>query len=410
MNKKVYAILGGILLLIIIVVGFILFLKSKSATPVATTTPTTTGAGTIGNFTPTPTPTSAAGTFAPTVTATPTPVPTAAPKSASVLTKLSTGTAIGPAFSYDNQSMWYFSPDGHLYKVNLQTELKQEYPLPSNSETTSVIWPLVGNDFITVSTTAAGANTFSYYSSASKTFTVYPSNVTSVDFLPDGIHVAYEWVDSKTGKGELQVASANLTGYKNIAALPDVDDVVKVSPLGNRALAYSASAPTNGKLYLITLDTDQIYTLATAASNQAIWAPSGQNFIWNKNVTSPTVPSISADEYYGDLTTEKDTDLKIQTPVSKISFDSTGQNIYYAVSYAGGAGDTLFRMNLQTLRPASILTSAAAGTQLDAYNLLISSDGNTLYFRNQANGFLYSTPVGGTAGTAGTATNATSGS
>ncbi len=281
--------------------------------------------------------------------------------------------------------MWYFSPDGHLYKVSLQTGLEQEYPLPSNSQTSSVIWPLVGNDFITVSTTSGGVNTFSYYSSANKTFTQYPSNVTSVDFLPDGVHVAYEWVNA-AGKGELQVANSDLTGYKNIVALPDPDDVIQVSPLGNKVLAYSASAPTNGKLYLITLDTDQIYTLPTAASNQAIWAPSGENFIWNKNVTSPVVASSSQDEYYGDLTTEKDTDLKIQTPVAKMTFDSTGQNMYYAVASTGGAGDTLYKMNLQTFIATPILTSAQAGTQLSAYDLLISPNGNTIYFKNVADG------------------------
>ena len=347
MNKKVYAILGGIVLLILIVVSFIVFLESKKNPSAATATPITT------NTQLTPTPSEMA-----TATSTPSPTPSPSPTaSSSPITKITDGPAVAPAFSYDSQALWYFTPDGHLFKINLQTELKQEYPLPSNSQVDSVIWPLTGNDFITVALNADGTHTFSYYSSANKTFTKYPSNVTSVDFLPDGAHVAYEWVDAKTGKGELQVAAANLTGYSNVVALPDADDVIKVSPLGSKVLAYSQGSPSNGKLYLVTLDTKQVYTLYTAATNQAIWAPSGQNFIWNKDVNATTT-STSTDEFYGDLTSEKDTDMNIQTPVAKMAFDSTGANLYYAVAAADGSGDSLWKMNLQTFMPTEILTSA----------------------------------------------------
>lgn len=106
-----------------------------------------------------------------------------------------------------------------------------------------------------------------------------------------------------------------------------------------------------------------------------------------------TTTSTSTDEFYGDLTSEKDTDMNIQTPVAKMAFDSTGANLYYAVAAADGSGDSLWKMNLQTFMPTEILTSAQAGTQLDAYNLLISPDGSTLYFRNNADGYLYSVPV-----------------
>jgi hypothetical protein len=388
MYKKIYLFLGGILLLIVIVISFIFFIKARSSVPAQ---PAANNSGTFvtvngngsnsgNNPTATPTPNPVSN---PTATPTPTPQPTSQP-AANGLNQITDSYAVSPVLSYDSKLLWYFSQDGHLYNVNISTGLKQEYLLPTNFKVDNVIWPSIGNDFI-VETDSGLGKTFYYYNSQAKNFINYPANVKEVDFMPDGTHVLYDWLDA-SGKGQLSLANFDLTAHKKIMDLPDSDDVVKVSPLRDRAFFYKNNTPADGKLYYVNLDTAKSFVIKTAGNNAVAWSADSSHFIYYRLGSDQ---NASSDQLWlGNLDANTDTMLGASLPLSKAAFDSTGRNLFIALPNQTGAGDSFWRIDTKTF----LKNQFFSGANINASNLLVSNDGNTLYFKNKDNN-VYSVPI-----------------
>ncbi len=306
--------------------------------------------------------------------------------------KISDGPVIAPILSYDGQAVWYFTHDGHLYKENLSSGLKQEYILPSNPQIDNAIWPVTGNDFI-LETDSATGKTFTYYNSSTKKFLAYPKNLRSVDFMPDAKHIVYDWV-ADNGKSTLSIANSDSTGYKDIVDLPAADENVKAAPLAaaNKVLAYKDATPLDGTLNLIVFNADlsngKLTALKTTTNNAALWSPDGKSFIFNYADPTAKIPQL----YIENVAAGTNTSLGLNTVVSKAAFDSTGRNLYVAVSSADGTGDVIWHISLDsaTLDKKPIFTSAQ--TRVTATNLLVSPDNQTLYFKN-ADGYLYALPI-----------------
>ncbi len=364
MNRKILIFGGGLLAVIIIVVGIILFLNSKSKNAAEQQTETSTN-----------TPVTKDGT---TDTST-----------NSKIKKISDGAVISPVLSFDGKAIWFFTNDGHLYKVNLTSGLKQEFLLPAKLDIVDGIWPRQGNDFIIVSS-GSGSKSFNYYNSDDKDkpdqkFITYPSSMKEVDFLPDGKHIAYNWV---TDKGStFATANFDATGFQNIVSLPDKDLNISVSSIGDKAFAYNKSG-ADGKLYFVSIAGKKITTLKTSQENGAIWSPDGRRFIWNLDSGDG---SKNDKLWLGDAQSYTNKDLGLNGSIWKVSFDKDGQNLYVAAN--DGGSDSFWRISLGTLTKTKIFSSADAGSiKINATNLLVSDDGATLYFKN-SDGFLYSIPA-----------------
>ncbi|MBU6447707.1 PD40 domain-containing protein [Patescibacteria group bacterium] len=370
MNKKIVWILGGLLGLIIIVGGIIVFLKNNTAKSPQTAntqqTSTTQQTGQTGS------------TQTQQTTTQPTPTQTAAD-----MHKISDSPAIAPAFSYDGQTIWYFTSDGHLYRLNPASGIKQEYLLPQSLTIDDGIWPAQGDDFIVVSGTGT-AKIFRYYDSSAKSFINYPANVKEVDFMPNGQQVVYNWVSGTTS--ELSIAAKDLSGHKTVATLPQADLTTKVSPLGDRAFAYDNSNPQSGKLYYINFTTKKVTTLPTSLENDAIWAPDGRHFVYNRN---PGGKASNGDLWLGDIDAGTDVDLHIASKVSKAVFDGSGNNLYVAAQTVDGLSEEVWKINLSTMSKTKVFTPADNDPAINSSHLLISSDGATLYFLN-SDGYIYS--------------------
>ena len=404
MNKKILYFLGGILLLIIIVVSFIFYLlnKNKQATTVATGTSTqqpattqTTAAQTTAPATTTSTSGTATGAAAGTSSTTPaTAAATAKPA------KVSDTSVISPIFSYDDSAVWYFTANGHLYKQDISSGVKQEYILPSQLNVSNIIWPITGNDFI-VETDTGTTKVFNYYSSKLKTYTQYPSNVREVDFMKDGVHVVYQW-DNGNGTSTISTANADLSSHVMIGNINDTDDIIKASPNTDKAFAYKNNKPTDGKIYYIDLDAKKIGQIKTAANNAAIWAPDGEHFIFDK-LPPTTLDPTSTELWLGNFEGQ-DAALGVTTALNKITFDTAGQNIYMAIPAADGSGDAFWKIAVSspgTKHQFYPVASSSGGSGssgvagVNATNLLISTDGATLLYKNSADGYLYSIPANG---------------
>lgn len=360
MNRKTLLFVGGILALVIagLVVFLVLNSKSKNAAEQQST-------DTTNNTT------------------------TTVPDTTSKLQKVSDTNVVAPILSYDSKAVWYFTPDGHLYKLNLSTGLKQEFLLPSKLDIVSAVWPRAGSDFIIVAN-KSGVRSYNYYNddfkdNTDQKFYAFPDNVKDLDFLPDGKSVLY---NSVVGKNSLLViGSYDLKTSSIVVNMPDKDLRVAVSPDGSKALAYNKNNPTDGKLYLVSIaDKKIITTLKTSQENSALWSPDGKKFIWNKANGLP-----NNELWLGDANAPINNDIGLAGSVSKVAFSSDNQTAYIAAP--DGSGDSFWKVDLSTLVKTKIFSvSDANGTDVHASNLLVSNDGATLYFKN-SDGFLYSIPA-----------------
>ena len=394
MSKKAYIILGGLLLLIVIA-GVTLAVISKKSTktttlPTTTTTRTTTTTGT--------TPTTS------TTTTTTTGNKPSGNATTDALVRRTTDQVISPILSFKGNEVWYFTPDGNLEQLDLTTANLKKYVLPKALTVSSAIWPSQGSDFIITSVNPDGSKTFNYYSSTSKSFTAYPANVKEVQFMPSGNQVVYVW-DNGNKTSSLSIADPSLSNHKQLlASMPEADDTLVISPLGDRILMYDSSSPTNNKLYLMAFSDNKPHTIKTGPENAAIWSNDGQRFVFNK-----FNPAVTTDTtlWLGSVSGAKsDISLGITVPVSKVAFDTTGATMYYGApdsNAASGAAASDAAPN-QSLSLADSLWSYAVGTatktelfsgntyNLNVSNLLVSNDQKNLYFKN-SDGYLYSAVV-----------------
>ncbi len=362
MNKRILIIAGAILIIVIAVVGFMLYMNGKNKT--ATQNQSVDQVDTSSN---------GANTGASSNVTT------------GSLKKVSDTTAIAPVSSFDGQAVWFFTAEGQLFKVNVNTGLKQEFILPAKLNITDGIWPVAGNDFIVVTGTGT-TKAFNYYNSDLKDspeqkFVTFPASVTSMDFLPDGKHIAY--IFNKAGGPLLEIGGFDLKTFEVITALPTANLTIKVSPSGDRALLYDPSAPGNGQLYLINFTDKKVITLKTAGDNSAVWSNDGRHFVYNKASTN----SVSGELWYGDSNSVNDKDLGVSSPPSKAAFDKNG-NIFVASS--DGSNDSIWKISPTTLTKSKIFTGSTAGIVIRATNLFLSPDAATLYFKN-GDGYVYST-------------------
>lgn len=396
MSKKAYIILGVLLLLIIVAGVSLAVLSKKSKTPTASSTSTST-TSTTASTTSTST-TATTGTSGTSGT-------TAATKATTdALQRRTTDQVISPILSFQGNQVWYFTADGNLEQLDLSTAALQKYVLPKTLTVSSAIWPSQGSDFIIVSNNSDGTKTFNYYNSTAKTFTTYPSNVKEAQFMPSGNQVVYVW-DNGNKTSSLSIADPDLSNHKQlVASLPDPDDTVTISPLGDHVLMYNAAAPANSKLYLMAFSDTKIHTIKTGPENAAIWSNDGKHFIFNKyNSANPSDTTL----WSGSVANAKsDTILNITVPVSKLAFDTTGSTLYYAAPDPGAAAaeasndaeqtqpitppDSLWSYSFATASKTEIFSGDTYN--LSVSNLLVSTDEKTLYFEN-SDGYLYSVVV-----------------
>jgi hypothetical protein len=413
MSKKVYLILGAILVLIIVVGGIVFYLAKSKVTPTTSTIVTTTGTGTTGTTSTTGTGSSTTGTGSTTTgattnTSTGTGTSTTGTTAANNgLVKRTTDQVVAPILSFNGNYLWYFTQAGSLNELTLATASLQRYPLPQTLNINYAVWATQGSDFI-ISGTASGSTTraYYYYNSTAKTFTKYPAQVEEVQFMPSGNQVVYIW-NNGNGTSSLSIADTNLGNHKQlVSSMPDLDDAIVVSPLGDHLLAYNASAPTNGKLYLMAFSDGKLHTIKTNVENQGVWSTDGQHFVFNKyNAAAPSDATL----WLGSITSSSgDISMNISPAPSKIVFNTTGSNMYYAAADSNASSatanndstsnqpillpDSLWSYNIATGSKTEIFSGDT--NNLNVSDLMISNDESTLYFRN-SDGYVYSVPVKG---------------
>lgn len=354
MSRKAIFILGGLLVLILAIGGFLLFGGSK--------TPTGTGDQNQTDNQNTDNSNNDSGNSG-TVT--------------QKVVKISDTKAVSPAFSYTGNSLWYFTPDGHLYEINLISGLKKEYVLPSNLTVSKAIWPMAGDDFILVTDTDAAGRTFNYYSAEKKAFVQYPKNIRGVDFTKDGKQVVYNWVTDKNLSG-LTLANPDTSAHQSLLDLPDGDYDVKVSPLGDKVFIYQYKNPGNSKIGLVDLATKKLSNIDAGANNAVVWSTDGKKFAYNK----PSIGTPGDELWIGDISSSNaDVNTGLKATADKVFFDATGANMYVAADQA------IWKVSIADNKKTKVLESSGSIT-ISPKQILISKDTKVAYIWN-SDGYLY---------------------
>ncbi len=133
------------------------------------------------------------------------------------LRELSLRTAISPAVSEDGRSIWFFTPDGSLYRIVLDEADEEFFLLPDAQPIYRALWPDSGSDFIVIQS-LEGEVPFRLYQSAARTFTDLPGNVESLAWLADGRRIVYVW-RSADGRRQLKIGNSDTSGYETLAEL-----------------------------------------------------------------------------------------------------------------------------------------------------------------------------------------------
>jgi hypothetical protein len=296
--------------------------------------------------------------------------------------------AFFPTLSYNGNDLWYFTSDGKLMKLILPTGVKQEYILPYSISPTSVYWAPRGDNFI-AEIVSGSAKKVLFYNASTKSFVEYPAAIKHANFMPDGTHVAYNWVDDK-GLSTISVADFDTKGFKKVADMPEGNLGLQASPSGKGLFAYNLGNPASHTLHYIDFENNKTIPIKTSQNNMAIWSPDGKKFVFNK--FDPNASGPNSVLWLGDITGSASSDKKIalSAPVNKAVFDTTGKYLYIAVPEADGDG--LWRYDVSSGEKRQLYKPNDFKIKTTFSNMIPSPDGKWVYYVN-ADGYVYGVNV-----------------
>lgn len=379
MNKKVIALLGGIFIIIVGVLGFVIYSRSKNATPEATNQPAQT------NNAPT------------TVTETP-PAPESPITTESKAIRLSDEATLSPIMTYMQNGISFFDTAGKLYQTDMQisgnTVLlsnRKELGVQPKTGITKILWPAAGNYFIAEQ--SGGANRrWSLFDPTRNAYVDLPRQVYSIDWMPNGSQVVYIWVDD-AGKSSMSIAAPDTTGYRKIIDMFQSDNFIDVSPDGKKVAFYrnQNQDPTKNVINVASIDGKQIGAVVKDGYNKGTkWSPDSRKFLFNKR--DPATQRFML--WVADTVTNEVKSLGVVSSVAKASWSNDSQLVYIGEPVRGNADlglteDKLAVVNVNT----GMKENMEVGKAVDMQDMFLSGDGSILFFRNAQDNFLYYLPL-----------------
>ncbi len=297
------------------------------------------------------------------------------------IVKITDERVVAPIPSFDGSAIWYFNPDGRLFRISSDGKTLTESALPTQGGTfKTAMWPRTGSDFLI--TSLNGISEFkSYYNDSQKLYLNLPANIQNIDWLPDSKRVVYIWKSSDNVHQTLVLANADGTGFRNIKEVFWSDLVVKASPDGKNVLMYRPTTEGDvNKIYLANLETGEISTVIGQGKNiEASWVGSGNRFVYAQ-LGLTAYPKL----FVYDFSTKNSIDLELQTTIDKIVVDKDGKYLYAAVPKKDNTGDNFVKLDLTTFKQELYFTPVSS---VQARNLILV--GSTVYFVNSLDGKLY---------------------
>lgn len=376
MNKRAIAILGGIFILIVGTLGFLIYQrqhrKSTAATPAQTAQQQTPAPSTPTNTTP---PASGSGSA----------------NSSAKAIKLTDDEVVSPVLFFQGNGITYFNSQGQLFQTDLQSSAgnvllsnKRELTIALKAGISKVLWPQSGNNFI-AQFDSGSSHSWSFYDSDKGAYTDLPKGIESLDWLPAGNKIMLVYVDN-SGKATLNISNPDGSGYQTISPMYEPDDQISVSPDG-KSLLFWRTQNRDAKNIISFLSPDgKVYkALIQDGYNLGVkWSPDSSKFLFGKR--DPQTQAYQL--WVANLATGQAQSLGVNTIPDKAVWAKDGSVVYAAIPASGGSGlsqDTVMKINISSLAKQEY----PPGVAIDAQDLLLSADGNTLFFKNNQDRSLY---------------------
>lgn len=386
MNKKAIAILGAIFILIVGTLGFLIYSKyGNKKTNTNSNTPAIVNTNNAENNTNN----ADMGLGDSSVV----------PNEAQIqkFIRLTDEQVVSPVLFYNGSAITYLDKKGNVFQADLEdnggvlqlANKRQLENIPLKQNITKILWPSRGNDFI-AEFNAFGKKTWSYYNNNTVSFTDYPPQVISVDWMPSGDKVIYVWLEN--GKATLNIADPDTKNWKEVSEMWEQDNSIYISPDGLSILYYRAeNTGISNAINLTTPDGKLWRGLVKEGYNYGVlWSPDSQKFIFNKKDRITQKYQLWVyDVLLGDVK-----NLGFFTTVEKTVWDKDGKTIYAAVPKTesgvaedkGLTEDNFYKINVENLEKQEYLSNQ---DKFDGQNLFLSLSGDKLFFRNAQDGGLY---------------------
>lgn len=258
------------------------------------------------------------------------------------VSKLTDDSVISPVASYDSNSIWYFNSKGQLFDRQIAGTSSDEFSLPSlNTVVQKVLWPVTGPDFLLI---ANSGQTKYYYSNANKKYTQLPSNIRSMDWMPDGKRIVYIWQSGDNKHQQLMLANADASGFVAIKDVFWPDLIVKVSPDGKNVLLFRGITSDQNKIYMANLATGEFKTLVDSGNNtDAMWV-AADKFVYVEQAETPKLMLYN-------LVSNSSQDLNTDATLDRVAVDAGGKNLYVDPI---ATSDVLWKINTTTFQKEKI--------------------------------------------------------
>lgn len=375
MNKKAIALLGGIFILIVGTLGFIIYSRSKPKTPVVTNQEgsTTNEESSNGNVSEEP--------------ATP-----SLPETRAV--KLSDDIVMSPILTYAKNGISYFDKSGILYQTDMQIlngmvllSNKKSLSIEQKAGITKILWPSSGNYYLAQQYANSSAR-WSLFDPNRGAYVEIPKQVRSIDWMPNGSQIVYIWVDDN-GTSTMSIASPDTSGHRKIIDMFQVDNLVDVAPDGSKVAFYrnQNQDPTKNTINVVSIDGKTVQTVVKDGYNRGVnWSPDSRKFLFNKK--DPATQRFVL--WVADTVTGEIKSLNIISSVDKAVWSSDSQSIYLGEPIRGNADIGLTEDNLAVINVNDgSKESIESGAPVDMQDLFLSGDGTVLFFRNAQDNYLY---------------------
>jgi len=309
------------------------------------------------------------------------------PGSNSALFRLSgQDKVVSAALSFDENSVWYFTVNGMLYRDGVNGGNTEIYALPRQLNVKEVLWSL-GNDFIVQHETTEGLR-YAYYNAANKQFLDLPKSVYSLGWISALGKIIYVW-RNENGSTELSIADPDATDFSILQTL-DRPLTVLASNSGSRILLYDPYTGTPNQAYVFDTNTGLLRLLIDRGRNTGFsLSPDGTKLIFSRINDGTNSPEL----WSYDFATDSFTNLMIKTDASDVGWlrSSKTSFLYAAQTQVAEEGalvsETLYYYDIAT-GISSVAHTAAPASPLDFQKIEVSLDGKTILFINGNTGQL----------------------
>lgn len=380
MNKKAIAILGGVFILIVGVLGFVIYSRSNKKSEIVTEKPAQ----------------STEETASTTPVETPTPITNPTETKA---VRLSDEAVLSPILTYQQDGISYFNRAGQLFQTDFQISNgsvllsnKRAVPIDPKLGLSKIFWPPTGNYFIALSTSDSIKRWYMFNPNINQ-YTELPRQLYSIDWLPNGEQVVYIWVDD-TGKSNMSIANPDLTGYRKLIDMFEPDNFIDVSPDGLKVAFYrnQNQDPTKNTINIVNVASKQVTGVVKEGYNRGTnWSPDSRKFLFNKR--DPATQRFSL--WLADTVTGEVKPLGVMSSVNKAVWSQDSQLVYVGEPIRGNADIGLTEDNLAIINTSTGMKEIiATGAPVDMQDLFLSSDKTMLFFRNAQDNYLYHIKLG----------------